>query len=164
MKITNIRANNHKKAFEVSTHSGMFVLPYARVTPRPTARNRITDVYVDDELGREAFTYELESGAEGTVHIDSVLEYNEDPAYLAELLLYKLTIEAQKRAEESPLSKREMARRLKTSVPQLYRLLDQTNYGKSLLQLVALLAVLDYDVELRIRKRPARRSAGALTR
>ena len=47
----------------------------------------------------------LKSGDEGTVHIDQVLEYNQDPAYLRDLLLYKLTIEAQERVEASPLSK-----------------------------------------------------------
>jgi hypothetical protein len=34
---------------------------------------------VDPELGREAFTFRLASGAEGSVPIDAVLEYNEDP-------------------------------------------------------------------------------------
>ena len=164
MQIIGVKANNHKKVFEVRTRRSTYVLPYARVAPRPSVRDRISDVYVDEELGREAFTYELESGAEGTVHIDSVLEYNEDPGYLADLMLYRLTLEAQKRAEQSSLSRREIARRLRTSVPQVYRLLDQTNYGKSLQQLVSLLAVLDYEVQFTIRKRPAgkrsRRLAG----
>lgn len=33
-------------------------------------------MFVDPELGREAITYRLESGREGSVHIDAVLEYN----------------------------------------------------------------------------------------
>jgi hypothetical protein len=56
------------------------------------------------------------------------LEYNRDPNYLRDLMLYKLTIEAQRRIAGSPLSKREIIRRLGTSTTQLYRLLDQTNY------------------------------------
>lgn len=51
-------------------------------------------MYVDPELGREGFTYQLSSGAEGSVHIDAVLEYNEDPSYMAELTMYRLTQEA----------------------------------------------------------------------
>jgi hypothetical protein len=153
VKILKVTANNHKRAFEVHTRKDVFVMPYARVTPRPSVRDRLAVVYVDEELGREAFTYELASGAEGTVHIDSVLDYNEDPGYLAELMMYQLSIEAQKRVEQSPLSMREIARRLKTSVPQLYRLLDQTNYGKSLQQLISLLAVLDCKIELTVKKR-----------
>lgn len=162
MKILSVAANNHKKAFEVRTRRSTYVMPYARVEPRPTGSDRIADVYVDEELGREAFTYELESGAEGSVHMDSVLDYNADPSYLADLLLYRLTIEAQDSIEQSPLSRREVARRLGTSVPQLYRLLDQTNYGKSLHQLVSLLAVLGCEVQFKVRKRSGGGSPGRL--
>jgi hypothetical protein len=109
VKILSVAANNHKKAFEVRTRRSTYVMPYVRVAPRPTRSDRIADVYVDEELGREAFSYALESGAEGSVHIDSVLDYNADPNYLADLLLYRLTLEAQKRIEQSSLSRREVA-------------------------------------------------------
>jgi hypothetical protein len=62
-----------------------------------------------------------------------------------------LTVEAQQRTKASPLSKREIIRRLGTSATQLYRLLDQTNYRKSIDQLFALLHVLDCDVDLLVR-------------
>jgi len=123
--------------------------------PRPTAEDRIEDVLVDKELGKEAFTYFLKSGKEGTVHIEQVLEYHEDPKYLADLLTYKLSLEAQKCIEHSDLSRRQMAKRLKTSVPQLYRLLDPSNTRKSMTQLVALLHILDCDVDVVVKKRPA---------
>ena len=45
----------------------------------------------------------------------------------ADMLIYKMTAEAVARANASGLSRRELARRLKTSVPQLYRLLDTAN-------------------------------------
>jgi hypothetical protein len=95
----------------------------------------------------------LASGEEDTIHIDHVIEYNEDPGYLRDLLLYKLTLEAQKRVDSAPLSKRELIRRLGTSATQFYRLLDQSNYKKSLGQLVALLHVLDCDVDLVVTER-----------
>ena len=112
------------------------------------ADNRIASVYVDSELDNEAFTYELESGDEGTVHIDHVLEYNRDPRYMRDLLLYKLTLVAQEQVKNSSLSKREIIRRLGTSPAQFYRLLDQTDYRKSIDQLMALLHVLDCEVDL----------------
>ena len=106
----------------------MLSFPYIKAEPRPTANDPVDEVSVDKELGREAFIYVLKSGAEGTIHIDQVLEYNQDPGYLRDLLLYKLTLEAKKRVAESALSKREIIRRLGTSAAQFYRLLDQTNY------------------------------------
>lgn len=154
MKIRRVTPNNQKREFQVTTFSGKeFPYPYAKTEPRPTSDNRLHEVYVDEELGKEAFTYVLESGEESSVHMDRVLEYNEDPAYLGDLLLYELTLEAQKRVEASGLSKREIMRRLGTSAAQFYRLLDQTNYRKSIRQLVALLHVLGYEVAFSVKQR-----------
>jgi hypothetical protein len=71
------------------------------------------------------------------------------------LLLYRLTLEAQKRIAESSLSKREIVRRLGTSAAQLYRIPDQTNYRKSVDQVLALLQVLNGDVDLVVRRKTA---------
>jgi len=154
MKIQSVTHNNRKKAFEVKTSRRTFQLPYSKIDPQPSVADPITHLFVDKELGREGFTYVLESGKEGTVHVEQVLEYNQDPGYLRDALLYKLTIEAQKRIEASPLSKREIIRRLGTSATQLYRLLDQKNYRKSVDQLLSLLHVLDCDIDLLVRTKP----------
>lgn len=155
MKIRSVTCNNRKKAFVVTASAKTLVFPYAKLDPKPTAEDPIARAFVDEELGREGFTYALESGREGTVHIEQVLEYNQDPGYLRDLLLYKLTIEAQKRVDASPLSKREIIRRLGTSATQFYRLLDQTNYRKSVDQLLSLLHVLDCEVDLIVRAKSA---------
>lgn len=156
MKIRSVSSNNRRNEFTVTTRSGAtYTFPYAEADPQPRAEDRIEEVFVDKELGSEAFTYILESGAEGSIHIEQVLEYNEDPKYLAELLTYKLTLKAQEGIEESGLSMRQIAKRLKTSVPQLYRLLDTANTRKSMSQLVALLHVLNREVELVVKKKVA---------
>jgi len=156
MKMRSVTSNNRRNEFTVVTRSGAtYVFPYAEADPQPNSDDRIEEAFVDKELGNEAFTYVLESGAEGTVHIEQVLEYNEDPKYLAELLTYKLTLEAQEGIEESGLSMRQIAKRLKTSVPQLYRLLDTANTRKSMSQLVTLLHVLNCDVDLVVKKKAA---------
>ncbi|NOS83271.1 MAG: helix-turn-helix domain-containing protein, partial [Nitrospira sp.] len=151
MKIQSVTHNNRKKAFQVKASKKLFQLPYSKVDPQPGAADPIARVFVDKELEGEGFTYVLESGKEGTVHGEQVLEYNQDPRYLRDALLYKLTIEAQKRVEASALSKREIIRRLRTSATQFYRLLDQTNSRKSVDQLLSLLHVLDCDIELLVR-------------
>ena len=149
MKIRKVEANNRKGEFRLVTYAGdAYVFPYVKAEPQPDSANKVADADVDQELASEAFTYVLESGDEGFVHVDQVLEYNEDPTYLRDLLIYKLTVEAKQRVEASGLSRRELARRLKTSVPQLYRLLDTTNTKKSLNQLVSLLQILDCSVDL----------------
>ena len=155
MKIHRVTANNRRKAFEVRTASRVHSFPYAKADPRPSANDRIVEVSVDSELGREGFDFVLESGKKGVVHIEQVLEYNQDPSYLRDALRYRLTIEAQRRVEASALSKREIIRRLGTSATQFYRLGDSTNYRKSVDQLLTLLRVLDCDVELVVRTKSA---------
>ncbi|MHB1910894.1 MAG: hypothetical protein ACYCTI_02425 [Acidimicrobiales bacterium] len=159
MNITGVELNNRKHAFEVRTRRETLPFPYSLADPAPSTDDRPVEVFVDPELGREAFTYRLASGAEGSVHIDSVLEYNEDPGYMAELTLYRLTEEAQSRFKASQLSAREVARLLGTSPTQLYRLLDLTNYAKSLRQLLALLYLLGAEVEVEVRDRTGRRAS-----
>lgn len=155
MKIHGVVHNNRKKAFEVRTLRSTWQFPYAKIDPRPSSADPVVRVFVDRELAREGFTYLLLSGKMGTVHIEQVLEYNRDPHFLRDALLYKLTIEAQKRVETSLLSKRELIRRLGTSATQFYRLLDQTNYRKSIDRLLILLQVLDCEVDLVVRKKGA---------
>jgi hypothetical protein len=163
MKIRSVTANNHKKAFEVLTGSKRYSFPYAQLNVQPSSHDPIRQVYVDEELGREGFTYELSSGKQDTVHIDHVLQYNRDPGYVKDLLLYRLTLAIQRRLKKSPLSKRELIRRLGTSPAQFYRLLDQTNRSKSIGQLLSLLNILDCDVEVVVKdRRKAKRVVASL--
>ena len=156
MKIRRVTVNNRKRQLELEVRSGRILpFPYAKLDPRPTTKNRIREAYVDAELGREAVTYVLDSGKEGSVHIEHALEYNQDPGYIAELLIHRLTVEAQQRVEQSGVGRRELARRLGTSVPQLYRLLDPTNTRKGLSQLIGLLHILDCEVQLVVSRRRA---------
>jgi hypothetical protein len=155
VKVRGVRINNRRKAFEVRTSSRRLLMPFAKVVPTPTAANPVVRVFVDKDLGSEGFGYVLRSGREGTVHIEQVLEYNKDPDHLRDLLLYALTLEAQKRVAASRLSRREIIRRLGTSATQFYRLLDQTNYRKSVDQLVSLFQILDCDVKLVVRPKTA---------
>jgi hypothetical protein len=149
MKIKSVSISNRRKEFSVVAGSGAeYNFPYAEADPCPDSVNRISEASVDKELGSEAITYVLNSGDEGSIHIEQILEYNEDPNYMAQLLSYKLTLEARRGIKNSGLSRRQIAKRLKTSVPQLYRLLDPANTSKSINQLVALLHVLNCKVEL----------------
>jgi hypothetical protein len=152
VKVRAVSANPRRKAFDVRVSSRTMTYPFARLDPRPGPEDRIVRLFVDEEIAREGFTYVLESGKEGTVHVEQVLEYNRDPTFLRDALLYRLTIEARKRVEASPLSRREIIRRLGTSPTQFYRLLDPANRRKSVDKMLSLLGVLDCDVELVVRE------------
>ena len=150
MKIRSVRANNRRRAFEVTTTRGSYTLPYSVVRPEPSGADPMASVCVDEELGREGFTFLLKSGVEGSVHVDAVLEYNEDPGHLRDLLVYRLTLEARKCVDDSRLSRREIMRRMGTSPAQFYRLLDVANRRKTVDKLLVLLAAVGCDVDFTI--------------
>lgn len=156
MKITFVQANNHKRVFTVESPRGRMSLPYERCEPIPTAEDPIVECFIDPELACEGITYRLASGEEGSAVLDQFLDYNDDPEYVRDIMLYKMTLEAQAAVKASRLSKREIARRLGTSQSQLNRILDQTNYSKTMDSVVELLTALDRDVELVVRERPAK--------
>ena len=164
MKIKDVVPNNRKRLFEVQLGREILPFPYAKLRAKPTARNKVEDVFADPELGKEAFTYRLEDGTEDTIHVDTVLEYNEDPEHMRELMLHNLTVEAKRQLEKAELPRREVIRRLGTSASQFYRLLDETNHTKSFGQLFDLFHVLGCDVEVKVvgrRKGRTRRGATA---
>lgn len=148
MKIARITDNARKKEFKIEAGGMEYLFPYAKLRLGPTSDDPVAGVYVDPDLGDEGFTYRLTSGAEDTVHLDAVREVNMDPDYLQQLLLHRLTVEARRGLEESDLGKRQIARHLRTSPSQLYRLLDPENPGKSLGQMLALLHLVGREVDL----------------
>ena len=63
---------------------------------------------MDEDAGREAFTYVLHSGRTGTVHVEQVLEYNRDPTYLRDLLLYGILSRYQRSCRDAARSMSEL--------------------------------------------------------
>ena len=151
LKVLSASINNRRREFAIELiDRGVLAFPYHRADPPPTRDDPIRECFIDPELGSEGVTYVLESGAEGSVLSDHVLEINRDPAYMRDLLLYRLTVEAVKRMESSPSGVRQVSRRLKTSPAQVYRLLDTTNYKKTIDKMLELLQVLDAKVDIRV--------------
>jgi len=148
-----VSVNNRTKTFEATAAGRTLSLPFSRCEPEPSAADPIVDLYIDPEIGRHGFTYVLASGADGAVLWEQLLDYNSDPTYVRDLLLHRLTCKAQDRVAQSRLSKREIIRRLGTSPAQFYRLLDTTNYRKTIDSVVELLQVLDCEVEFVVRER-----------
>ena len=155
VKIIRVVANNRARVFEVRVGRRILRFPYAKVDPPIPRSDHVRKASVDRELAGEAFSFSLASGRDDAVHVEQVLEYNRDPDLLRERVLYAMTIEAQSRFVRSSLANREIIRRLSTSASQLDRLLDQTNYHKTIDQLLRLLQALDCEVDLLVRSRTA---------
>lgn len=151
-KIKSVIVNNRRKEVEIETSDKKKLsLPFARLDLQPTRIDPIDRIYIDGELGKQGVTYVLKSGKEDSLLLDSFLDYNKDPDYLKDILLYKMTLEALNQMRTSLISKNEITRRLNTSPSQLARLLDPKNKKKSLDNMLRLLTVLGCDVELKIK-------------
>ncbi|MDA0379458.1 MAG: hypothetical protein O3C45_05955 [Bacteroidetes bacterium] len=148
MTIENVGWNNRTAEFTIEAGGRALTFPYAILRLKPTASNRIVDAFPDPELGGEAFTYWLESGDEDSIHLDAVLDFHKDPAYLNGILMHQLTVQALEALEQSSLGRRQLARLLDTSPAQLYRLLDPADHGKSVGQMLALLHFLGRKVDV----------------
>ncbi|MBI3541066.1 MAG: XRE family transcriptional regulator [Deltaproteobacteria bacterium] len=150
MKIKKVRVDNRKKRIEIETTQGSYSLPFCRLRLKPKPNDKIKEIYVDRDLGHKGVTYVLDSGREDSIHMDAFLDFNKDPRFLRDVALHQLTISANKLIQKSGLSKQEIIRRLRTSPSQLYRLLDPSNYQKSIDEMLRLLAVLGCTVEWKV--------------
>ena len=63
----------------------------SKAAPTPTPQDPIARIFVDKEMGGEGFSDER-VGKTGTVHLEQVLEYNQEPDYRRDLLFNKLTL------------------------------------------------------------------------
>lgn len=151
MKIRELAINRKKKGFEIKTAKGDFFYPFAKLNPAPISENGIVEAWIDPDLGNEGITYRFASGDEGSLPLDAFLDYNSEPGYVREALLYQLTLEARKIMKTCGLSIREVARKLKTSPTQIYRLLDPANTSKTIDELHRVITNLGGEIELKMR-------------
>ena len=106
----------------------------------------------DKEVGNHCFYFVLEDGYTGYVPFDQPLYIIRHPDYVREEVLYEVTKELQDIIALKKISKREIARRLETSVTQVNRLLDQTNYNKDLSRLIEIATIIGYEFKWSFKK------------
>ena len=155
MKIIDVENNNRTKRITISTKNGDLILPYAKLRLIPNKDNRISEIFVDPELANRAITYLLEDGQEDSVHMDAFLEFEQDPDHTRDMALHNMTLDALEKFEESDYTKSDLAQMLKTSRSQVNRLLDPSNYDKSLDEVLRLIGALGFEVSFKTKKKAA---------
>lgn len=149
-KIRKATWNNKKKLIEVETAKESLSLPFSKLMTPPTVDNPIEELYVDKELANTAVTFRLKNGDEDSIPLDAFLDFNKDPDYLRETEMHRLTVLANKLIKDSGVSKREICRRMETSMSQLARILDTSNYKKSFDQLIKLFTIMGTEVKIEV--------------
>ncbi len=141
-KFKSVDHDNKKKVFHLEYTSGLKIeCPYSALG----IKKAVVEAVPDKESGRHSFYFVLENGQKEVVPFDQPLHIVQNPEYVREQTLYEVTKQLNEFLKKSNVSKRELARRLETSLSQLARLLDTTNYKKELSRLIELAAMLNYE-------------------
>jgi len=148
-KFKAVEFDNKKRLFHLSYTSGLKVeCPYSALG----IHEKVTDAAPDSESGDHAFYFVLESGKKDYVPYDQPLHIAQNPDYVKQDTLYKMTKAINEFIRKEKVPKRELARRLNTSMSQLSRLLDVTNYKKELSRLIEIAAMLNYEFKWKFKK------------
>jgi hypothetical protein len=148
-KFKKVEFNNKKRVFKLSYNSGLVVeCPYAALG----IKEKVVEAAPDKEVGGHSFYFILENGKQDYVPFDQPLYISNNPDYMRQELMFELTMNILSIIEDVGISKRELARSLKTSVTQINRLLDQTNYNKDLSRLIQIASLLNYDFDWEFKK------------
>ena len=154
VKIDAVEIDNRRAELHIHEAGKVWLFPYQKLRLKPTRDNPIIEAFPDPEMGNECFTYFLASGETDSIHLDNVKALNRDPESMVDLFLFDLTVEALESIEESGMGIRQLARMMDTSPAQIYRLLETTNYSKSIGQMIRLLYLLGKDVRLEVKALP----------
>lgn len=144
MRISKITIDRRKRQLLISAGRRQFAYPFALIAKDAV----VLDAHPDPETGDEAMTLYLGNGKELTIHLDDIRAQLGDTEHQREMLLYELTLQAQAQVARRGIAKRSLCRLLGTSPAQVYRLLDQTCYTKTIDQMLRLLNVLGCTVRL----------------
>jgi DNA-binding Xre family transcriptional regulator len=112
----------------------------------------VVEAAPDHEVGHHSFYFILHNGKKDFVPFDQPLHIVQHPEYVKQQTLYEVTKQLNEFIERGKVSKRELARRLGTSMSQLSRLLDTTNYKKEFSRLIELAAILNYEFKWSFKK------------
>lgn len=148
-KIKQVEWDNKKKLFHVKYTSGLEVdCPYSALG----VRENVVEAAPDKEVGQHSFYFMTESGKKDFVPYDQPLHIVQNPEYVKQQTLFEVTKKINQFIEEEHVSKRELCRRLSTSMTQLSRLLDVTNYNKELSRLIEIAAMLNYEFQWKFKR------------
>ena len=148
-KFKKVGFDNKKRVFHLEYTTGLKIdCPYSALC----IRDKVIEAGPDPEVGRHSFYFTLNNGKTDYVPYDQPLHIVQNPEYVRENTLYEMTALLNRLIKESKVPKRELARRLGTSLSQLARLLDTTNYKKELSRLIEIAAMLNYEFKWSFKK------------
>lgn len=148
-KFKKVEFDNKKRSFHLEYTTGLKIdCPYFSLG----IKGKVVEAALDPEVGGHSFYFVMESGKKDYVPFDQPLHIVQNPEYIKEQTLFEMTKRLNEFIKKEGVPKRELARRLNTSLSQLSRLLDTTNYKKELSRLIEIGAMLNYEFKWEFKK------------
>ena len=119
-----VYANHRAQVFVVHLGQRKLQYPFALLDPKPRRWDRFDHYYVDETLGSTAVWYVLQSGKQGLLTAEEVLNYYREPSDVRTRMLCELTYAALEHISSTGFSRSQILKRLHTSPSQLQRILD----------------------------------------
>ncbi len=115
-------------------------------------RQNIKEVWVDKETGGKSLGMELADGSVDYMPYDQPLAISGDPEFMLQNHIERIIAKIKEELEKNKISKKYLARQLKTSDNQIQRLLNPGILNKNLSQLYKVTSLLGLELEMNLRK------------
>jgi len=147
-RLRRVIVNNHAKQLTITYCSGKTInIHYGQVG----IDKNITKAWLDKETDSHAIGFEYVDGTQDFMPYDQPLAVAKDPEFLLRNQIEVITATIRRELQRRNISLRFLARELGTSDNQIQRLLNPNILQKNLTQLSKIAALLNLEVELRIK-------------
>ncbi len=147
-KIKKVSFSNKTKEIEIEyTSRKKYLLHYGQLG----IDKNIVRAWVDQETKGKSVGFEFEDGSTDFMPYDQPLVLNKDPEYMLQDQIEHLVLELNETIRKKGISKKYIAKKLKTSENQIFRLLNPAILNKNLGQLYQIAFILNKQIEIELK-------------
>ena len=147
-KIKNVSFSNKTKEIEIEyTSRHKYLLHYGQLG----IDKHLVRAWVDQETKGKSVGFEFEDGSTDFMPYDQPLVLNKDPEYMLQDQIEHLVLALNETIRKKGISKKYIAKKLKTSENQIFRLLNPAILNKNLGQLYQIAFILNKQIEIELK-------------
>jgi len=147
-KIKKVSFSNKTKEIEIEYASKKkYLLHYGQLG----IGKNIVRAWVDSETKGKSVGFEFDDGSIDFMPYDQPLVLNKDPEYMLQEQIEHLVLELNEAIQKKGISKKYIAKKLKTSENQIFRLLNPSILNKNLEQLYQMAFILNKQIEIELK-------------
>lgn len=148
LKFSSVRFSNKKKEIAIKYASGkLVVVHYGHLG----IDQGIREIWIDKETRGKSLVIEFADGTIDYLPCDQPLYIVKDPEYMLQLHIENIIAQIKEELSKKTISKKYLARQLRTSDNQVQRLLNPNILNKNLVQLYKLASLIGLKFEMHVK-------------